>query len=142
MVFGRDSDLELSVSQSIPESTVGAIVVQGGTNSQEGRSGDTQGSGARTFIKIESAFGDADIRIGYWDSNHNYVDLELDDSVSCVVIAVGGGGEASTMASGIVQLGEHFRSIGITGGNSKQFQASTADCGTTNTDCKTQNIEP
>lgn len=114
----EDTDLILQVATAEPKSTAGAIRIQGGTNGHEldpdgsgfRRCGDTNGSGARTFIKLDSEHGDSDIRIKLWMQDGKVHEFEMVEAVS---VAVGGGEEARTMAAGIRMLAALFAELDL-----------------------------
>lgn len=147
MVFDSET-LEIEVAQSIPVPSSGAIIIQGGTNGHEPdpsnsdiqRSGDTNGSGARTFIKFDSVHEDSDIRIAYWNRDGQYIEIPAYD-INCAVVVVGGGEESRSMASGIIQLGEHFKALGIEESRSKKYRSSNGDCCNLRTDRETIDID-
>lgn len=124
-----EDDINLETIQTVGLSTAGAIGVQGGTNVHEKdengyrRSGDTNGSGARAFIKFDTVHGDSDIRVVVWDREGRANEIE---DISAISISVGGGQECETFAGGIMTLAELFRDLGCFAPNGHRYQATIA----------------
>lgn len=124
-----EDDIDLQTIQTVGLTTAGAIGVQGGTNVHEldengyRRSGDTNGSGARAFIKFDTVHGDSDIRLVVWDREGRAREIE---DISAVSISVGGGQECETFAGGIMTLAELFADLQCSARNGHRFQQKIA----------------
>lgn len=124
-----DDKIDLETIQTVGLNTAGAIGVHGGTNVHElnengyRRSGDTNGSGARAFIKFDTVHGDSDIRVIVWDSEGRAQEI---DDISAVSISVGGGQECETFTGGIMTLAKLFADLNCSAPNGHRLQEQIA----------------